>query len=319
MDSDHSYEIQALDDRAEELERELRSLKDRFGYVDHLDSELERIRSAVSDADDKADAAQSSADGAVGDARSATRSLKQLTARVQAMEAHLADAGTLPRADFDTVPAVWRELGERTCRGRAARAELLTTNERIDEHRRVQVHREAVERRTAQFAKVLDTAKRLAVTAYGSSEHVEAAADWHSLRAQARHYVQQAARSAGPAKAAEEALAADEVERVRKASLLEEGEEAEQELRLLVRSRIADAIRDRALLPMWFVTVLGPVPPSHHTEDWLDTAVSVLTYRIVYGVTDQALALGGPPQDGDGDGYAQEHWREQLLNALKRW
>ncbi|MFH8411367.1 hypothetical protein ACH4FX_42420 [Streptomyces sp. NPDC018019] len=105
-----------------------------------------------------------------------------------------------------------------------------------------------------------------------------------------------AQRLAGPARAAQAALAWDDSLRQAKASLIEQGDKAQRKLNWLLRGRLADAIRDRALLPMWFVTVLGPVPPAHKTQEWMDHATEVLAYRVTYGITDQALALGAAPE-----------------------
>ncbi|MFF3838670.1 hypothetical protein [Streptomyces sp. NPDC001930] len=49
---------------------------------------------------------------------------------------------------------------------------------------------------------------------------------------------------------------------------MDAGDKAQRKLDLVLRSRLADALRDRALLPMWFVTVLGPVAPARPTQEW---------------------------------------------------
>ncbi|PRH79261.1 hypothetical protein C6N75_10575 [Streptomyces solincola] len=63
---------------------------------------------------------------------------------------------------------------------------------------------------------------------------------------------------------------------------------------------------------MWFVTVLGPVPPAHKTQAWLDLATQVLAY----GVTDQVVALGPAP-----DEYLprRTEWHGELVENLRRW
>ncbi|MEU1555603.1 hypothetical protein ABZ517_23195 [Streptomyces scabiei] len=82
-----------------------------------------------------------------------------------------------------------------------------------------------------------------------------------------------------------------------------------------VDGRLADAIRDRALLPMWFVTVLGPVPPAHKTQEWMDLATQVLAYRVTYGITDQAVALGPAPNE-----YVPRRTEYgELTKDLRRW
>ncbi|MER5347141.1 hypothetical protein ABT030_44055 [Streptomyces mirabilis] len=93
------------------------------------------------------------------------------------------------------------------------------------------------------------------------------------------------------------------------------GTRAETRLTLALGSRLADAVRDRALLPTWF-TVLGSAPPASGTEEWLDTATQVLLYRLTYDVTDQVVALGSKPSDAHG--YCRQ-WYEQLIKDLRRW
>ncbi|MGW7673797.1 hypothetical protein ACWGJX_43025 [Streptomyces sp. NPDC054775] len=60
---------------------------------------------------------------------------------------------------------------------------------------------------------------------------------------------QRARQLAAPAQAARAALAQDDSLRQAKASLIEQGDKAERKLNWLLRGRLADAIRDRALLP----------------------------------------------------------------------
>lgn len=117
---------------------------------------------------------------------------------------------------------------------------------------------------------------------------------------------------AGPAHDARAALAQGDTLRQAKASLIEQGDKAERKLNWLLRGRLADAIRDRALLPMWFVTVLGPVPPAHKTQARTDLATQVLAY----GITDQIVALGPAP-----DEYVprRTEWHRELTKDLRRW
>lgn len=86
--------------------------------------------------------------------------------------------------------------------------------------------------------------------------------------------------AAGPAQAARAALTQDDRLRQAKASLIEEGDKAERKPNWLLPGRLADVVRDRALRPMWFVTVLGPVPPAHKTQEWMDLATQVLALPV---------------------------------------
>ncbi|MEU6762738.1 hypothetical protein ABZ916_09455 [Streptomyces sp. NPDC046853] len=317
---DHGYEISQLDNRVDDLERDVRSLKDKFGYTEDLDEELRQLRSGVSDADDKADEVSSNLDGLDRDVRShisdTLRSVQQLTARIQVIEAHLAKAGTMPRADFDTVPASWQALAQVTARTREVRADLLDYGDRHRSQSRIRSYQEAVDTRDEAYSRVLDATQALASTGTGTDAHTQAVRDLSTARHQAQLYSRQAQQRSGAASQARRLLAADEQARSEHADLLQEGAKAEQKLFLAVRSRISEAVRDRALLPMWFVTVLGPLAPARDTQDWLDTATSLLAYRATFQVTDQVLALG---EDNEDDPYAQDLWRADLKAALKRW
>ena len=66
---------------------------------------------------------------------------------------------------------------------------------------------------------------------------------------------------------------------------------------------------------MWFTTVLGPTPPAHATEQWVKTAVDVLIYRVVYGVTDQIVAFG-PEISTDSDDELRRSWRHAVARKL---
>ncbi|WP_308014157.1 hypothetical protein [Streptantibioticus parmotrematis] len=101
-----------------------------------------------------------------------------------------------------------------------------------------------------------------------------------------------------------------------KASLIEQGDKAQKKRTWHLRSRLAEVIRDRALLPMWFVTVLGPVPPAHKTQEWIDLATEILAYRITYQITDQVVALDLAP---DGDVPRRTQWYRELTAGLRRW
>ncbi|MFF4806208.1 hypothetical protein ACFY1U_48915 [Streptomyces sp. NPDC001351] len=94
------------------------------------------------------------------------------------------------------------------------------------------------------------------------------------------------------------------------------GTRPEKQLTGVLRSRLSDAVRGRALLPTWFVIVLGSAPPASGTEQWLDTATQVLLHRLTYDVTDQVAALGSKPSDADGH---HRQWYEQLIKDLRRW
>lgn len=86
-------------------------------------------------------------------------------------------------------------------------------------------------------------------------------------------------------------------------------------LRRALHTKLQQAVDSGAVLPVWFSTVLGPGPPAHATEQWVKTAVDVLAYRAIFGVSDQIVALG--PENGpDSDGAIQRSWRHTVAQQL---
>ncbi|TLS45809.1 hypothetical protein FE633_12750 [Streptomyces montanus] len=94
------------------------------------------------------------------------------------------------------------------------------------------------------------------------------------------------------------------------------GTKAERQLTTALSNRLADAVSARAVLPTWFVTVLGSAPPASGTQKWLETATQVLLYRLTYNVTDQVVALGSKPSDAD---RHRREWYDRLIKDLRRW
>lgn len=124
------------------------------------------------------------------------------------------------------------------------------------------------------------------------------------------------ARQSVGARTAAAALAADQAATADKQPAIAAGQRAEQRLTLALRSKLADAISNRLLLPAWFATVLGPAPPARDTDRWLECATRVLLYRLTYRVTDQVLALGTRPDPEDEHRHG---WWEELRTALRPW
>lgn len=90
-----------------------------------------------------------------------------------------------------------------------------------------------------------------------------------------------------------------------------------RKLRREIRTRLETAVDSGAVLPVWFTTVLGPTPPAHETARWVKTAVDVLAYRVIYGVSDQLVALG--PEIGDGVDATRCSWRRRLAGQLAEY
>ncbi|WP_246144828.1 hypothetical protein [Actinacidiphila oryziradicis] len=133
---------------------------------------------------------------------------------------------------------------------------------------------------------------------------------------QERRLRQDLDRQADHVEEADNALAADAKARAEKQGVIAAGEKAGKKLTLALRSRLADAISARTLLPSWFVTVLGAAPPAPRTQQGMDTATQVLLYRVTYDVTDSVVALGDKPVGRTG---RRAEWYAQLSKDLRHW
>ncbi|MDI3408365.1 hypothetical protein [Streptomyces cavernicola] len=314
MSDDHSYEIRDLDERTGSLESELSSLRYKFGDVEDLDHELRDIRDDVSSAEDDLSSLDDDVRAHIADTE---RALKRLTARIQAIEAHASIAGGMPVADFDTIDAEWPQLARAAERGRQARAGLLNDAERYDNLSRIQAHASAVEYRDQHRDAAVEAARVLASTPRTDGEHKKAEWNFQNSQRLADSHGQRAEKLAGFAEKAQAALDQDDALLASKAALLQKAEKAEKKLDWLLRGRLADAVRDRALLPMWFVTALGPVPPASRTQEWMDAGTRLLAYRVTCEVKDQVVALGSMP-----DGHQEPlraAWYQELTQDLRSW
>jgi FdhD protein len=114
---------------------------------------------------------------------------------------------------------------------------------------------------------------------------------------------------------AAERLGLDEELRRAHAHVIDDGERAWAHLLARLRGRVAEAVGEGALLPAWFTTVLGPIPPAEDTRDWMEAATHLLAYRVTYGITDPVVALGSEP--GEGHTARRRAWHQQLKRQLR--
>ncbi|MDV9186835.1 hypothetical protein R6L23_01055 [Streptomyces sp. SR27] len=302
-----------VESRASSAEDEIESLKRRIGYVDDLDFELRDIRDDARRIQGELDELDSDVRSDIADVEQA---VKRLTGRIQLLEGHLLAAGGAPAADLDTVEPEWKHLAKAAATAAQTREGLLTDTQRTNHLSRIRAHESAVKERDEHQATVVEAARILSSTKRTSGVFKKAALEFNASRQIADSRAAQAAKTAAAAEAARTALVRDEAARAAKAPVLNAGDKAQRKLELVLRSRLADAIRDRALLPMWFVTVLGPVAPARRTQEWMELATQVMAYRVTYEVTDQALALGPKPV---ATGLRRTQWHQELAEALRRW
>ncbi|GAB3946861.1 hypothetical protein [Micromonospora vulcania] len=154
----------------------------------------------------------------------------------------------------------------------------------------------------------------LATTARNSAEHRQAGA---AFRAAHQGWTTASAQLTATTEAAEQAgqaLQNDDERRAVHGPNVMTGDAARATLQGKLRERLSTAIADAALLPSWFTIVLGHQPPATGTQRWLDTAASLLMYRIIYAVKDPVVALGPPP----GNDEDRKAWHRSLTEDRRK-
>lgn len=306
-------QLRDLDSRLDDLETDHQSLSRKFGYTEDLDYELRDIRSGISGCNDKIDKAEEELGDRLEDAEQAIARLMQ---HLRLLDGQIKAAQGVPEADLDTFTTDQRALARTMQRGRSARSLLLGDHDRVTHQTRVRYHRETAAKHQAARAAVVETTGAFTTSRYGTTDHSEAASRLRAAIADETRLRQDLARQAPGADESARALADDASTRADQQPVMAAGNRAEKRLTLALRSRLADAISSRSLLPAWFVTVLGAAPPARATQQWLETATRVVLYRITFDITDQVLALGPEPPDTD---RQRRSWYDQLRRDLRRW
>ncbi|WP_051581080.1 hypothetical protein [Pseudonocardia acaciae] len=237
-----------------------------------------------------------------------------LADRIRLLERRFRTGGTIAVADFDHWPAGCAERAEEVRTGQDARAGLLDERRRDewlavigrpDELRATMSEQRAAALAAARSVTELDPADADAWK--GAVEAWNAAV---SARKRAGAELPEALAAAGQARTELDAATERNDGALPK---VQHGERARADLVATIRARLDAAVRDDLLFPAWFETALGPGAPSTNTESWLETAVDVVTYRLVAGVDDQILALGRRPA---GEGWQRQEY-DRLANACR--
>ncbi|MFJ9729348.1 hypothetical protein ACIRP3_42085 [Streptomyces sp. NPDC101209] len=311
---DVARQIRDLDHRLDDLESEHESLQRKFGYTEDLDHELSSIRSDIRGCEEKIDELGEELGDRIDDTEQV---INRLVQQVRLLEGQLRASSGAPTADLDTFTKQQRDLAKSMESGRRARSLLLSDFDRSTFQHRLHYQKQVAQELHTHRTNVVDSiGVLLASSSYNSRSRSEAAEKLAQALAAERRTRQQLKQQVKRAAEAEEALAADATTRAEKQAVMAAGVRAEQRLMVSLRSRIEDAVRQRAVLPAWFVTVLGSAPPARSTQKWLETAMETLLYRLAYSIDDQVLALGSRPSDTD---QRRRTWHDRLLKDLQGW
>ncbi|GLW96087.1 hypothetical protein [Microtetraspora sp. NBRC 16547] len=267
--------------RLESLEYDLREAREEFS---ELPSELTKVKAA----------------------------LRRLVDRVASLEQNVQAASGAEPANLDVVDKTISTLAARTAKGREAQAALRTDTARTSMDYRIKYYQSLYGEYQGHLDQAMEHSKTLIKTNAGEAAHTKAAADFQTVLQQINKLAEQLGRLRPEYETAQRDLAADNARRATHGPAMMTGDAAYAKLHSLMRQRVALALNQRALLPVWFTTALGHPPPAQ-TDQWMYVAAEVLCFRISYNVTDLVVALGDPPAPARRARYA---WYRELSNLI---
>ncbi|MFG3710391.1 hypothetical protein [Micromonospora sp. NPDC047730] len=296
-----SSEVYELQEKHEALDGQVQLHDDR---LDGLDQATQEIREAQNELREEL----------ADDVAEVEAAVKSLTATIGWLERRVRAEQNITPVDIDHADKAMRDLADRALRGRQSESVLLSTNERAILEHQVDALRQLRQRIRSSGEDALRHSATLATTERDSAEHRQAGAAFRAAyrawnAAKAQHTATTAV-----AEQARQALQDDDERRAVHGPNVMTGESARTTLQSKLRERLSTAVADAALLPSWFTIVLGHQPPPTGTQRWLDTAVSLLMYRITYAVNDPVVALGPPPEDDE----HRRAWHRSLTEDLRK-
>jgi hypothetical protein len=240
--------------------------------------------------------------------------VKRLATQVTWIERHIRSSGTALTANLDHVEPELTALAATSEAGHRASEGLLAPFVRSALADTVGSFTDAVARHLAAARSVLDACERLVDTEPDGSAHRQARAEYSAARSAWHRAQVRVDTLAQDAATARERLTTDDEERRRAGATVAAGERAEMELLTRLRTKLAAAVGQGALLPAWLTGPLGPMPPSGRAQRWMDVAAGLIAYRITYAVDDPEDALGDLPDDALG---YRRRWHEDLGQGMR--
>ncbi|WNZ06410.1 CopG family transcriptional regulator [Streptomyces sp. 11x1] len=297
------------------LQYSLSEVEDAVGQLEDIPRRVESLEYDLREAKEETERVESDLGDRISEVDG---SVDRLATRVAALERYLRQAKGAVVVDLDEDRAgELHALAVTVNKGLDARAGLLTDYERSRLKLAGDHLKHALEERGRHRAAVLRAAAVLATTQAQAPERKAAELDFKASAPKAQQAHSRIGSLTTSAENARQKLEADDALRTKKAKVIDSGRRADTKLRLRLRSRLSDALSGAKLLPIWFVTALGPMPPSRNANDWMDAATDVLAYRVTYQITDPVVALGTPP-----DGHRaprRTEWHQELTRVLRRW
>jgi hypothetical protein len=293
--TDRSWEESDLSIELQRLREGLETTRDALGHaldrLDDLDDEAVRTRDGIGAVETRA------ADAEVA-LRDLSGLLKRLDARVEWLERNIRLSESAPVVELDDVHPGLIRLAADAESGLVEEFALLAAPARDRLQQEIDRHARAGRQHAGQLQAALAASLSVAHSAYPGEEHAGAVTD-----------------TAAAARQARQLLAQDDARREEVTDRIAAGRQAQEQLVAVLRRRLADAVGEGALLPTWFTTVLGPIPPADDTREWMDTGTDLLAYRVSYQVSDPVVALGFEPSEADS--ARRREWHHRLKRLLR--
>jgi hypothetical protein len=301
----------------EALEARVRELEESLGRrIDSVESDQSQLLSSV-------DELSEDVRRRAVDAESLRTEVEQLKRRVQRQTGWLQQVATVRTGAVAELDETDKSIGEWAAalrRGNAVVAQLLSDTTRGHHQSTLGRYRSWLNK-----SRDLDNAFLASVDAAAAADDVPADADWSAYEAgktstdqhrETGRYLQQ------QAEAARTAIDNDDALRTSYKQVLEAHKVAADKLTDIIGERLVAMLKKGQTPPLWFVLALGSEPPEARRErndpevaDWVATAISLVRYRIIYGVTDPVEPLGRPIYPS----AAQEQRREVNARAIAKY
>jgi chromosome segregation ATPase len=273
--SDVPTELESLRDDVRELQRWKDEAFFKLEQIEELEEGASELKDQISGLDSIAD---------------------RLGTRLTWLENYIRASGDVILAQLDAGDGDAKQI--RAIRaGRDAAADLLTESRRMPHRFVITRYDEAYAQAETAEAAIRVAVEQLACTDRRDAKHAKAATEMRAARATLEDSMETCSRLKTQRAEAIAVLKADDALAAQLAGTIAAGQRAEAALTTRLRTRLVDAIGERAMLPVWFTTPFGPTAPATGAQAWLDVAAQVLLYRAVYRAADPVMVLGPKPAD----------------------
>ena len=246
--------------------------------------------------------------------RELAATVKRLATQVTWIERHLRNTGTAGEVELGDVEPELVALAVTAEAGHRAEDDLLTPFARAGLEATLADHSDAVAAHRRCVRSLLEACSRLVATDRDDAAHRAARAGYLAVRGSLADAARRRETLAGEARSATDRLAADDARRAERAPTVEAGRRAELELLTRLRTRLAAAVGDAAMLPAWLTRSLGPMPAAGTAQRWTEVAAGLLAYRITYQVDEPEEALGDLPDVVTG---YRRRWHAELGRGIR--